>query len=117
MHFTESLTVIAFFAAVFGWIYLYYSTRHKQRMALIEKGANASLFNTGKEEGGLFGMLATLKLGMFFIGIALGTLIGNLLVSTTVIAEGVAYVSMIFLFGGLALVIFYFIANRISNRE
>ena len=30
-------------------ILFYYTRRHKERLALIEKGADASLFNTGKE--------------------------------------------------------------------
>ena len=40
---------IAFFATVFGIYYVHITTRNKERMALIEKGADASLFNTGKE--------------------------------------------------------------------
>ena len=44
-----AITFIALFAAIFGIMYVYYTTRHKERMALIEKGADASLFNTGKE--------------------------------------------------------------------
>ena len=43
-----AITFIAFFAAMFGVMYVYYSTRHKERLALIEKSADASLFNTGK---------------------------------------------------------------------
>ena len=86
-------------------------------MALIDKGASANLFNTGKTNGGFFGRLATLKLGMFFVGVALGALIGNILASTTVINEAVAYVSMILLFGGLALVCYYLIARSISSKE
>ena len=116
MEFTEALIPIAFCALVFGWIYLHYSTRNKERMALIEKGANATLFNTGAGSGGIFGKFATLKLGLFFIGIALGVLVGNILTATTRLEEGVAYVSMIFLFGGLALVAFYVVASRLSKQ-
>ena len=117
MQFTEALIPIAFCAVVFGWIYLHYSTRNKERMALIEKGANATLFNTGANHSGIFGKFATLKLGLFFIGIALGVLMGNILAATTRLEEGVAYVSMIFLFGGLALVSFYVFAARMSKKE
>ena len=58
---------IAFFAMVFGIAYVYYTTRNKERMALIEKGADASLFNTGKEgQNSLFNWnKLTLKIGMF----------------------------------------------------
>jgi hypothetical protein len=117
MGLNELLVPLGFFALVFGLVYLYITSRNKERMALIEKGASATLFNTGKTNGGFFGKLPTLKLGMFFIGIALGTLIGNILASTTVINEDVAYVSMIFLFGGLALVSYYLVANRIQKQD
>jgi len=40
---------IAFFATIFGIYYVSVTTRNKERMALIDKGADASLFNTGKE--------------------------------------------------------------------
>ena len=44
----ELLIPISFFLVVFGIIYLYFSTRNKERLALIEKGADASIFNLGK---------------------------------------------------------------------
>ncbi len=117
MQFTEALIPIAFCAVVFGWIYLHYSTRNKERMALIDKGANATLFNTGASSNGIFGKFATLRLGLFFIGIALGVLMGNILTATTRLEEGVAYISMICLFGGLALVLFYLFAAHLSKKE
>ena len=46
------IAFIALFATVFGIMYVHYTTRNKERMALIEKGADASLFNTGKEGKG-----------------------------------------------------------------
>jgi len=36
----EILIPLSFFAAVFGIAYLYFITRNKERMALIEKGAS-----------------------------------------------------------------------------
>ena len=115
MMINEVLVPLGLFALVFAVFYLFITSRNKERMALIEKGANATLFNTGKSNGNFFGSLATLKLGMFFIGIALGTLIGNVLTATSMINEGVAYVSMILLFGGLALDLYYNVANRLQN--
>ena len=43
----EVLIPISFFLAVFGIIYLFLSTRNKERLALIEKGADASIFMKG----------------------------------------------------------------------
>jgi hypothetical protein len=108
------IAFIAFFATVFGIYYVHYTTRNKERMALIDKGADASLFNTGKEghkftvDWGKF----TLKIGMLFMGIALGILVGAVLSNAGVLEEGANYPAMIFFFGGLSLVLFYVIDRK-----
>ncbi len=104
---------IAFFATIFGFIYLFYTTRHKERMALIEKGADASLFAKVRE-GGKFIKMAkmTLKAGMFLMGIGLGIVAGAMLDSFGVMTSGANFTSMIFLFGGLSLVLYYLIERK-----
>jgi len=105
---------IAFFATVFGIYYVHISTRNKERMALIEKGADASLFNTGKEgQKSLFNWnKLTLKIGMLFMGVGVGIIAGAILESMEVMPHGPDYVSMVFLFGGLSLVLFYLIDRK-----
>jgi hypothetical protein len=105
---------IAFFATVFGVYYVHITTRNKERMALIEKGADASLFNTGKEgQTSLFNWSKlTLKIGMLFMGVALGIIAGAILESLQVMPDGPGYVSMVFLFGGLSLVLFYLVDRK-----
>jgi hypothetical protein len=103
------ITFITLFAAVFAIYYVHVTTRNKERMALIEKGADASLFNTGKEARKStfsFGKF-TLKVGMFFMGIAVGIIAGSILSSMNLMQEETSYLSMIFFFGGLSLVLFY----------
>ena len=109
-----AIVFIAFFALVFGIMYVFYSTRHKERLALIEKGADASLFNTGKE-GHTFNFSwgkLTLKAGMLFIGIAVGIITAALMAKANVLDEDALYPSMIFFFGGLSLVLFYIIDRK-----
>jgi ABC-type Fe3+-siderophore transport system permease subunit len=105
---------IAFFATVFGIYYVSVTTRNKERMALIDKGADASLFNTGKEGNQpLFNWnKLTLKIGMLFMGVAVGIITGAILDSMQVMENGADYTSMIFLFGGLSLVLFYLIDRK-----
>jgi len=111
----EALIVfIALFATVFGIVYVHYTTRNKERMALIEKGADASLFNTGKEGKSFinWGKLA-LKVGMLFMGIGLGIIAGAILESLAAFpSEEAGYFSMVFIFGGLALVLYYLIDRK-----
>jgi len=107
---------IAFFAMIFGIVYLFFTTRNRERMALIEKGADASLFNTGKTHVPWFnwGKFA-LKTGMLLIGVGFGIIAGALLDMAEVIPNDASgYFWLIFIFGGLALVIFYLIDRRIK---
>ncbi len=110
----ELIGFIAFFAMVFGIMYLFFTTRNKERMALIEKGADASLFNMGKTQKSAFNRtMFALKTGMLLIGIGLGIIAGAILDRINAFQHPEAgYFSMIFIFGGLALVVFYLIDRR-----
>lgn len=105
----ETLIGIAFFLSVFGIMYIFFTTRNRERMAMIERGADPSLFQRKHSQGG------AIKLGMFLVGAALGILMGNVLDATTSLQEEVAYFSMIFLFSGLSLVIYYMFIERKAN--
>lgn len=106
-----AIVFISLFAAFFGIMYIFYTTRHKERLALIEKGADASLFNTGREPFRFSLGKFSLKLGMLAIGIALGIIMGAVMDKSGIFDEAVAYISMIFLFGGVSLILF-FVADK-----
>ena len=108
------VSFIAFLAVIFGIYYVHITTRNKERMSLIEKGADASLFNTGKEgQKSLFNWnKVTLKIGMFLMGIALGIIAGAILSYAGVLNEDANYPAMIFFFGGLSLVLFYVVDRK-----
>lgn len=112
------IAFLTFFGMVFGIYYMYFTTRNRERLALIEKGADASLFNTGKEPsqaGNTFSRIfSVLKIGLFLIGTGLGVLAGYL-VSMAGMEEGAAYPSMILLFGGIGLVVYHLLSRR--NKE
>jgi ABC-type Fe3+-siderophore transport system permease subunit len=107
MQNNEILIPITFFLSLFGVLYVYFNTRHKERLSMIEKGADASLFQSKKGYSN-----ASMRFGMFLIGIALGILTGNILAETTSLKEEVSYFSMIFLFGGMSLVTYYMFIER-----
>ena len=94
----DLLVSLAVFAGIFGMFYVFIMTRHKERMSMLEKGVDASVFVTRSGS-------PTLKFGMFFVGIALGILIGNMLEDRFGMDEGVAFLSMVFLFGGISLIV------------
>jgi hypothetical protein len=108
------IVFIALFATVFGVMYIHYTTRNKERLALIEKGADASLFRTGKETPRFSWSKFTLKLGMLSVGVACGILVGAMMANAGILNEDVDYSSMIFFFGGLSLILFYVIDRKVS---
>lgn len=108
------IAFIAFFAMVFGIAYMHYNTRNRERMALIEKGADASLFHA-KNGGDQYNWNKfTLKMGMLAMGIAIGIIVAAVLAEAGVLAEGAMYPAMIFFFGGLSLVVFYLIDRKVK---
>ena len=105
----EVIVPISVFAMVFGIVYI--GVRQKERMALIRTGGNASNLDT---KGNVLG---SLKWGMIFIGIGLGIIVGKIISSSTAMEEEAAFFSMICLFGGIALMIYYIVANRFKEKN
>ncbi len=103
------------FATIFGIFYIWIYTRNKERMALIEKGADASIFFSKKKRS--YNRHTVLGFGMFLLGIALGILIGALLANLTMLGEGVSFSSMIIFFGGLSLILFYFLDKKLPEKK
>jgi len=114
MHegFIAIMFFITFFGAIFGIAYFYFTTRNRERLALIEKNADASIFKI--EPVNIFKKFS-IKLGMLFMGGGFGVLVGNILTVTTRLEEPVAYLSMIFIFAGAGLVASYFVARKIKD--
>ncbi len=97
------------FAGIYGVIQLF--VRRKERIMLIEKGTDSPELKSD------FFVFSGLKFGLFFIGIGTGVLVASILTATTTIESEVAYFSMIFLFGGLALVIHHFIERNQQKNQ
>lgn len=80
---------------------------NKEKMALIEKGVDISKIYQKKDYRN-----ATLKSGLFLIGVALGLFTGYFLTVISSINSVVSYFSMILLFGGVSLVIFHWYNSK-----
>jgi hypothetical protein len=113
---SEVVIVLIIFGALFGVVYLFFSTRHKERLTLIEKGADANLFYSARKKKTL--PWVTLKFGMLFVGVAVGTAIGILLNSSLSIhSEELFLLSMIFLFGGISLIWNFLLERKLSKKD
>ncbi len=104
MEITPVLVLIVIFGFIYGIVLL--GVRKKERMLMLEKGADPSIFNNMKPG------LASIRYGLLLIGVAVGILLGNIITATTCLEEEVSYFSMIFLFGGIALVVSYFLEKH-----
>lgn len=87
--------------------YLSKKARYYQSTALIEKGVNLSTLekNPNEKQSGL-------KIGMFLVAVSIGLLTAYVITKFLPIPGAVIYFSMIFLFGGLSLILYYLISAK-----
>lgn len=112
MEVTSAALFISISLVVFGIAYYFFTTRHKERMAIIETGQSPDLF---KKQGQWLYFLLTL--GIVSIGISLGMLTGTVL-EPVVNLHGFWIMSIsIFFFLGLSLVLCYFILKSKFRKE
>jgi hypothetical protein len=110
MHLEEILVPMFVFACTFGIFYLYFTTRHRERMSLIDKGADASLFQTKRDSSSEGRRLVILNLALTAVGVGLGITMAIFLYQAT--GEEAVYPASIFLMSGLGLLASYFIGNK-----
>jgi hypothetical protein len=106
------VAVLGFFAVIGVPIYHHTSTRHKERMALIEKGIVTEdvkyLYDTSNKRHNPYG---SLKWGLIFIAGGLGLFIAQILTVNAGMDES-TYPAIIALGIGTALIMFYRIALK-----
>ena len=105
------------FAVIFGIFYLFFSTRNKERLALIEKGVDAKIFMSGeKKRSTLTGSVIVLNLALLLMGIGLGVFLASLLDTYTTIDSDAVYPAMIFFMAGLGLFTGFNITKKLDNE-
>ena len=112
------LIPISFFIFLFATLYLYFTTRNKERMALIEKGAEASIFVQGRAKGAApVWRVFILNLALLLIGIGLAIFIGSFMEYSLGVDDDVAYPGSIFLMAGVSLLTGFFITKKLDKKE
>lgn len=100
---------IGLFLAIFAILYVFWTTRTKERLALIEKGTDASIFKVESSK------YVLLKWGIFLIALSVGVITGYAL--SSVIDEVAAHFTMILFCGGVGLIVAYLVTNALSKKE
>ncbi len=90
------LVPLGFFAFIIVLVYL--GHQKKIRMALIAKGMDPDTFKNESHEK------TAMRIGLFMAAIGVGVLIANGIAAMGWLSEEVAFLSMFFIFGGVALI-------------
>ncbi|MPR34758.1 hypothetical protein GBK04_15695 [Cytophagaceae bacterium SJW1-29] len=101
---------VSAFAGIFGIVYVFMMTRYKERMAMIERKVDASLLDSTRKS-----LSPTLKFGMLFVGIAIGIIVASALNRWYSLSMGMSLLAMVFLFGGISLILNFIIERRLEK--
>ncbi len=111
------LIVALIFGAIFGVFYLYFSTRNKERLALIEKGADASIFVQQRKGAPVpFWKIFLLNLSLLLIGIGLAIFMAYAIINILGVEYGVAFPGTIFLMAGIGLFVGFTLTKKMDKE-
>jgi hypothetical protein len=113
----DFLIPITFFVMIFGIFYLIYSTRNRERLALIEKGVDASIFLKGKTNGVPAWKILVLNTAFLLIGIGLGFFIALFLSTYTQMNSDVVYPATIITMSGIGLLVGFNRAKDLDKEQ
>ncbi len=112
----DILVPMSMFLAIFGVVYLYLSTRNKERLALIEKGVDASIFMRGQQSGASFYKVILLNLALLLMGIGIGAFVALLLTTYTALNENGVYPATIFTMAGASLFVGFNMTKKLDEK-
>ncbi len=111
------LIVFIIFGSIFAIAYLYFSTRNKERLALIEKGADASIFVRGKREHTApIWKVLILNTALLLMGIGLGTFMASILDNYSTLDSDAIYPATIFFMAGVGLFIGFNMTKNLDKE-
>ena len=111
----EFLIPIFFFGAVAAVWIIFISTRHRERMSMVEKGLSSEEIKAMYLRDVKRDPLSSLKWGLLLVLAGVAIMLGNFLHDRYGVNEG-AIIGMVILFVGIGLVAFYSIAAKKLNQ-
>lgn len=112
---SEVIILPIIFGVIFGMYYLYISARNRERLALIEKGCDASIFYSTRKYVTPVWKVIVINLGMLLVGIGIGIFLANLFSINFGMDEDIAYSGTIFLMAGIALLAGFFVTKKLNS--
>lgn len=99
-------------ALAFGIVYFVVTTKHKERMRLIESGADPELFYNKDQKRG-----SAIRFGALLIGVGLGIVLANILKNANILEGGMAMPAMVLICGGAGLLIGNYFVNKAEKEN
>lgn len=112
---SEVIILPIIFGVIFGMYYLYISARNRERLALIEKGGDASIFYSTRKYATPVWKVIVLNLGLLLVGIGIGIFLANLFTNNFGMEEDVAFPGTIFLMAGIGLLAGFFVTKKLNS--
>ena len=109
----EFLIPIVFFISIAVVAIIIRKFQNDERLALIEKGGDANIFNRTSKSNSY----PALRYGLLLIGAGIGILVGNLVAESRVIDDEAAVFSCLMIFGGIGLFASYFIERKEAAKH
>lgn len=105
------LAIVGFFASIIITVYMFFTSRNRIRLALIDQGKDASIFRKSSHRN------LALRNGLVAVMVGAGLLTGYLLEKVGM-PGFVAYTAMVLIFGGLGLIGYYvYLRNQPAVEE
>ncbi len=113
---SEVIIVPIIFGIFFGIVYLFFTTRNKERMALIEKGIGAEIFNKGARKTAPIWKVFILNVAVLLMGIGAGTLISTILDEFLHFENEGIIAGIIFLTAGIGLFVGFHLTKNLDKE-
>jgi uncharacterized membrane protein YcjF (UPF0283 family) len=113
---TVIFNVLIVFGTLFGIIYVAVSSRTRVRLALIEKGAEASIFNSKSTSKSNVFSIILVNISLLLVSIGIGIFLAAILHQSFNVEESVAYPGTIFTVAGIGLFVGYLVSSKIGNE-
>jgi len=101
---------------IFGIVYLIYSTRNRERLALIEKGVDASIFFKGEGKNVPAWKVFVINTAFLLIGIGVGLFIALFISTYTAMNSDVVYPATIITMSGIGLLVGFHKAKDLDKE-
>lgn len=109
----EILIPLVLFISTAAVIIVVRKFKNDERLALIEKGSDANIFNSDMKNSSF----PALRYGLLLIGAGIGILVGNIVAEARIIDDEAAVFSFLMICGGSGLFLSYFIERREAAKQ